>query len=50
MTKNLPLKTSEKIIFSLRELYEARGYSHYKMSKFEEYDLYSKNKDFLVSN
>ena len=26
------------------------GYRQFKMSKFEEYDLYSKNKDFLVSD
>lgn len=50
MTDNLPLKANEKIIFPLRALYDSYGYSHYKMSKFEEYDLYSKNKDFLVSD
>ena len=50
MTNNLPLKANENIIFSLRALYDSYGYSHYKMSKFEEYDLYSKNKDFLVSD
>ncbi|MCQ2470711.1 MAG: ATP phosphoribosyltransferase regulatory subunit [Clostridia bacterium] len=50
MTSNLPLKANENIIFSLRALYNSYGYSHYKMSKFEEYDLYSKNKDFLVSD
>lgn len=50
MTEKLHLKTNENIIFSLRSIYEAYGYSHYKMSKFEEYDLYSKNKDFLVSD
>ena len=26
------------------------GYSQFKMSKFEEYDLYAKNKNFLVSD
>ncbi len=41
---------SEKAIFTLRELYERYGYSQYKMSKFEEYDLYVKNKDFLISD
>lgn len=50
MTYKLHLKTNENTIFSLRSIYEAHGYSHYKMSKFEEYDLYSKNKDFLVSD
>lgn len=50
MTQNLSLEENEKITFALRSLYAAYGYSHYKMSKFEEYDLYSKNKDFLVSD
>ena len=43
------LKDDEKIIFGLRELYSGYGYSQYKMNKFEEYDLYVRNKDFLVS-
>ncbi|MBE6679018.1 MAG: hypothetical protein E7598_00680 [Ruminococcaceae bacterium] len=44
------LKNEEKAIFALRELYAAYGYSQYKMSKFEEYDLYVRNKDFLISD
>ena len=44
------LKGDEKVIFELRTLYEKYGYSQYKMSKFEEYDLYVRNKDFLVSD
>ena len=44
------LERSEKIIFSLRGLYHARGYKAYRMSKFEEYDLYAGNKEFLVSD
>lgn len=44
------LKTDEKAIFELRSLYEKYGFLQYKMSKFEEYDLYVKNKDFLVSD
>lgn len=44
------LKTDEKAIYELRSLYEKYGYIQYKMSKFEEYDLYVKNKDFLVSD
>ena len=43
------LTLDEKIAFSLRSLYANNGYSKYRMSKFEEYDLYVKNKDFLVS-
>ena len=44
------LKNDEKAIFSLRELYGKYGYSQFKMSKFEEYDLYVRNKNFLVSD
>ncbi len=44
------LKNDEKAIFYLRSLYNKYGYSQYKMSKFEEYDLYVRNKDFLVSD
>lgn len=44
------LKYDEKIIFALRQLYSDNGYSPYKMSKFEEYELYAKNKDFLKSD
>jgi len=44
------LKNEEKAVFNLRELYGSYGYSRYKMSKFEEYDLYVRNKDFLVSD
>ena len=42
------LKSEERISFALRSLYSRFGYTRYKMSKFEEYDLYVKNKDFLV--
>ena len=40
----------EKVMFGLRSLYRSYGYTQYKMSKFEEYDLYAKNKDFLISD
>ena len=43
------MNAEEKLVFTLRELYEASGYRRYRMSKFEEYDLYAKNKDLLVS-
>ena len=33
----------------LNKLYEGYGYRKFRMSKFEEYDLYAKNKDFLKS-
>lgn len=41
-------KPAEKAVFSLRNLYRAHGYQHYKVSRFEEYDLYMKNKSFLA--
>jgi len=44
------LQNEEKAVFSLRELYGRYGYSQYKMSKFEEYDLYVRNKDYLISD
>lgn len=44
------LGCAERIAFSLRELYDRCGYRQYKMSKFEEYDLYARNKDFLISD
>ena len=47
---NTVLKDEERIAFTLRELYTRYGFLQYKMSKFEEYDLYAKNRDFLVSD
>ncbi len=44
------LSFNEKVGFALRSLYASRGYAQYKMSKFEEYDLYAQNKDFLISD
>lgn len=43
------MQLSEKVAFGLQALYSRYGYSQYKMSKFEEYDLYARNKDFLIS-
>lgn len=43
------LKREERAIYDLRKLYEQYGYKKYKMSKFEEYDLYLENKSFLRS-
>ncbi len=45
-----PLKPEERVLFALRGLYQSYGYSQFKMGKFEEYDLYVRNKDFLVSD
>lgn len=44
------LTFKEQVAMNLRGLYETYGYSQYRMSKFEEYDLYARNKDFLVSD
>lgn len=44
------LKREEKAVFALRSLYRQHGYLPYKMSKFEEYEYYIRNKDFLVSD
>ena len=49
-TGNVPMKNEERISLLLRALYEQYGYAQYKMSKFEEYDLYVSNKDFLISD
>ncbi len=46
----MKLKADERAIFALRALYGKYGYSQYKMSKFEEYDLYVRNKNFLISD
>ena len=43
------MDSQERIGFLLRTLYAGTGYSRYRMGKFEEYDLYSRNKDFLFS-
>lgn len=48
--KSSQLLPSENLVFLLRGLYDKYGYSRYKMNKFEEYDLYAKNKDFLISD
>ncbi len=47
---NVVLKPDEKAVFSLRELYTKYGYTHYKVGKFEEYDLYAGNRSFLISD
>lgn len=48
--QDLPLGFHERVSFRLRSLYNRYGYSRYKMGKFEEYDLYARNKDFLISD
>lgn len=41
------LKRDESLSFELRALYNKYGYKLFKMSKFEAYDLYAQNKEFL---
>ena len=42
-------RPDERAGLLLRELYHQHGYQSYRMSKFEPYDLYARNKSFLVS-
>ena len=44
------LESAQLTAYRLRALYDRQGYRCYRMSKFEEYDLYSANKDFLESD
>ncbi|MBR7111342.1 MAG: ATP phosphoribosyltransferase regulatory subunit [Clostridia bacterium] len=44
------LRGDEQAALTLRALYRDHGYTQYKMNKFEEYDLYVRNKDFLISD
>lgn len=41
------LKNGEKAIYDLRALFRSYGYSEFKAGKFEDYELYADNKDFL---
>lgn len=43
------LQKNEQVLYSLRDLYRQFGYRQYKVTRFEEYDLYVRNKNFLVS-
>ena len=40
----------EKMLAYLRDIYTSCGYAQYRMRKFEEYDLYVRNKSFLTSD
>ena len=41
------LRREERITLALRALYEQYGFRKYRMGKFEEYELYMENKNFL---
>ena len=43
------LRGEELAALKLRALYGLNGYKGWRMSKFEEYEFYIRNKDFLVS-
>ncbi len=43
------LRPEERLVRGLRALYSRYGYRPYRMSKFEEYDLYAGNRSFLPS-
>ncbi len=47
MTNENAILGSEKAAGALKTLYSRYGYSHFKMSKFEKYDLYAQNRNFL---
>ena len=44
------LRREERAILALRGLYRRYGYLPFKMGKFEEYELYARHKDFLLSD
>lgn len=44
------MRKEDNITYELGRIYERYGYQSYKVSEFEEYDLYAGNKDFLVSS
>ena len=50
MIESKILNSAERASVILRSLYGRYGYQPFKMMKFEEYDLYATNKDFLVSD
>ena len=43
-------KNEQQAAAALKALYADFGYTPFKMSRFEEYDLYVRNKEFLVSD
>ena len=44
---NKILKSDERAVFDLLDLYSRYGYSRFKSGKFEEYELYARNRDFI---
>lgn len=50
MSRYIKFADEEAAVLDLSRLYRNSGYKHFKMSKFEEYELYSQNKDFLLGS
>ena len=44
------MRCDERVAYALRGLYGSYGYRRVKLGKFEEYELYVRNKDFLVGD
>lgn len=47
--EELTMRPEEKITWSLQALYRRHGYKKFRMGKFEEYELYLENRNFLKS-
>lgn len=43
------LRRDEQVTLMLRSLYERYGYQKFRMNRFEEYDFYAVNRDFLAN-
>lgn len=50
MTDYSTLRRDEQVSLELRSLYERHGYKKFRMGKFEEYDFYARNRDYLASS
>jgi len=50
MTEYSTLRRDEQVSLQLRNLFEKHGYKKFTMGKFEEYDFYSRNRDYLSSS
>lgn len=50
MDKRKYIRNDEEAVLCFKNLYKQYGYKQYKMSKFEEYDLYAENKTFLMNS
>lgn len=50
MSSVIGFSNEEAAVMGLSRLYRQFGFRHFRMSKFEEYDLYRQNKDFLLGS